>query len=149
MDSVDFTCVFKATLAIVQDTLVADEQECLESETALMAHIPSHRNYQCGHGRYKYLCRDCGAGFCEHGKQKNRCKDCGTGFCEHGRQYARCKDCGTDRCQHGRRKNVCKDCGTGYCTHDKQKYRCKDCKIKESPGEPYEPHGLKRSFTMI
>ena len=87
--------------------------------------------YLCGHGKYKYRCKDCGGTqICPHNRQKQTCKECKGGqICPHNRQKAHCKDCGGAQiCPHNRQKAHCKDCGgTQICPHNRQKAHCKKC----------------------
>ena len=87
--------------------------------------------YLCGHGKYKYRCRECGGSqICPHNRQKQTCKDCGgSKICRHNRQKNQCKDCGgTQICPHNRQKAHCKECkGSQICAHNRQKSHCKKC----------------------
>ena len=88
--------------------------------------------YLCGHGKYKYRCRECGGSqICPHNRQKETCKDCGGAkICRHNRQKNQCKDCGgTQICPHNRQKAHCKECkGSQICAHNRQKSHCKKCR---------------------
>ena len=87
--------------------------------------------YLCGHGKYKYRCKDCGGTqICHHNRQKQTCKECKGGqICWHNRQKAQCKECqGSQICTHNRQKYQCKECkGSQICAHNRQKAHCKKC----------------------
>ena len=90
-----------------------------------------YRKYFCGHGKYKYRCKECkGSQICVHGRQKSYCKDCGgSQICSHDRQKQTCKECkGSQICVHDRQKQYCKKCkGSQICSHDREKKTCKEC----------------------
>ena len=87
--------------------------------------------YLCGHGKYKYRCKDCGGTqICHHNRQKQTYKECKGGqICWHNRQKAQCKECqGSQICTHNRQKYQCKECkGSQICAHNRQKAHCKKC----------------------
>ena len=90
-----------------------------------------YRKYFCGHGKYKYHCKECGGSqICSHGRQKSYCKDCGgSQICSHDRQKQTCKECkGPQICAHDRLKQYCKKCGgSQICSHDREKKTCREC----------------------
>ena len=90
-----------------------------------------YRKYFCGHGKYKYRCKECkGPQICVHGRQKYYCKDCGgSQICPHDRQKQTCKECkGSQICVHDRQKQTCKKCGgSQICVHDREKKTCREC----------------------
>ena len=51
--------------------------------------------YFCGHGKYKYRCKECGgAQICPHNRLKYQCKECkGSQICSHNREKYHCKKC--------------------------------------------------------
>ena len=90
-----------------------------------------YRKYFCGHGKYKYRCKECkGSQICVHGMTKSYCKDCGgSQICPHDRQKQTCKECkGSQICVHDRQKQTCKKCGgSQICVHNREKKTCKEC----------------------
>ena len=105
----------------------------MEKERDMAETRTSHYlKYLCGHGKYKYRCRECGGSqICPHNRQKETCKDCGEAkICRHNRQKNQCKDCGGSQiCPHNRQKAHCKECkGSQICAHNRQKSHCKKCR---------------------